>query len=441
MIALLRSRAAGAAVAQVWQSVGSFGLQIMAAWTLGAEGLGLISLSLGVIVLTTALSSGMVGDSLVILDRSKPAVRGALQAWALVLVSLSAAIAGSAMAFTVLSPLQALLFAGALAAFQVEELIRRVLMGVMQFWRLVVLDTAAVITSLAIVGVAAGIGTVSVEIFFSALLLGQVAGIAVGIALLPATERLWHRLRGSAFGSVGAFGAWRGAQVAVPQLMLTLYRVLVTAFAGGAALGLVEGARILVAPVLLTVQGFGSYLLSSYVHDSALGMRVLRQRAWRASLLLMSGALVAGTAVTLLAPSLGQFVSGSNFSIRRLTVAGWVLYAIASASFQPFASLAGVKGRQQRVFACRVVDAIFALALLVMLFAWGLDVAWAPFILAAGLFLGGVLVRGFIITPLTKLPPPSSAVKSSKDHDSTTISPPGEESLGEDARAVDPPAQ
>ena len=64
---------------------------------------------------------------------------------------------------------------------------------------------------------------------------------------------------------------------------MTLSRILVTVFAGGAALGLVEGARILVAPVLLTVQGFGSYLLSSYVRDKELGVSALRRRAWRAS--------------------------------------------------------------------------------------------------------------------------------------------------------------
>ncbi|NHB84230.1 hypothetical protein G7085_05215 [Tessaracoccus sp. HDW20] len=60
----------------MWQAVGNFGLQIIAAWTLGAAGLGLISLSLGVIILATALASGMVGDSLVILRREDPRVRG-----------------------------------------------------------------------------------------------------------------------------------------------------------------------------------------------------------------------------------------------------------------------------------------------------------------------------------------------------------------------------
>ncbi len=416
LVSLVRSRAAGAAVAQVWQAVGSFGLQIVAAWTLGAEGLGLISLSLGVIVLTTALASGMVGDSLVILDRSRPQVRGALQAWALLLGVSTALIAGGVMGATILTPLQAVLFAGALVAFQFEELIRRVFMGVLQFWRLVIVDTVAVITALAVIVTVALVGAITIEAFFAALLAGQVAGILTALALLPVDERVWSPIRGSDFGRVAAFGAWRGAQVAVPQLMLTLARVLVTTFAGGVALGLVEGARIFVAPVLLTVQGLGSYLLSTYVRDSQDGVSALRRRAWRASLMMMTGALVLGAAIVVLAPHLGHIVSGSNFDLDRLTVAGWVVYVVASASFQPFASLAAVKGRQRRVFACRLIDAGFAVVLLTALLANGVSAAWTPYALAAGLFLGGLLVRQFVLAPLAKNVEPPTATELRMSH-------------------------
>ena len=402
VVSLVRSKAAGAAVAQVWQAVGSFGLQIVAAWTLGPVGLGLISLALGVVVLSTALASGMIGDSLVILDRGKPSVRGALQTWALLLAAVTGVVAALAMGATVLTPVQALLFAGALVAFQFEELVRRVFMGLMQFWRLVVVDTVALVIALGIIATAAATRTITVESFFAALLVGQTAAIGAGILLLPAAERVWAPMRGSDRREVAAFGAWRGAQVAVPQLMLTLSRVLVIAFAGGVALGLVEGARIFVAPVLLIVQGLGSYLLSSYVRDQQLGVPALRRRAWRASLMMMGGALVAGTAIVLAAPYLGHLVSGPSFEIERLTVAGWVCYVMASASFQPFASLAAVKGRQRRVFACRLADAGFAVVLLTSLLAAGVSAAWTPFVLASGLVVGGLLVRQFVLAPLSK---------------------------------------
>lgn len=416
IVALARSRAAGAAVAQVWQAVGSFGLQIVAAWTLGAEGLGLISLSLGVIVLTTALASGMIGDSLVILDRSERSVRGALQFWALILVAASAVVAGVIMALTVITPMQALLFGAALAAFQVEELVRRIFMGVMQFWRLVVLDSAAVVASLIAIVAFAGTRTITVESFFAALLIGQVVGILVGIVMLPAAERIWVSARGAQFRTVAAFGAWRGAQVAVPQVMLTVYRTLVLAVAGGAALGMVEGARIFVAPVLLIVQGLGSYLLSGYVRDGGLSVISLRKRAWRASLAMMGGALIIGVVIVLAAPYFGHLISGSNFEIQQLTVAGWVLYAMASASFQPFASLAAVRGQQRRVFACRVVDALFAVVLLSSLLLGGVSAAWAPFALAAGLVVGGLLVRQFVLVPLTKSPSASPSTELRMSH-------------------------
>ena len=402
IVALARSRAAGAAAAQVWQAVGSFGLQIVAAWTLGPVGLGLISLSLGIVVLSTALASGMIGDSLVILDRSKPAVRGALQGWALILGAASGIVAAVAMGFTLLTPVQAVLFAAALVAFQFEELLRRVFMGLMEFWKLILIDGAALVTALAIIAGFVLTHSISVEAFFGALLIGQLVGIGVAVLLLPAGERVWAPLRGADYRPVAAFGAWRGAQVAVPQLMLTLARVLVIAFAGGVALGLVEGARIFVAPVLLVVQGLGSYLLSSYVRDQELSVLRLRRRAWRASLMLMSGALVLGTGIVLSAPYLGHLVSGPSFSLDRLTVAGWVCYVMASASFQPFASLAAVKGRQRRVFTCRLIDAGFAAILLTGLLAAGVSAAWTPFVLAAGLVLGGLLVRQFVLAPLSK---------------------------------------
>lgn len=396
----LRSRALGAAVAQAGQAVGSFGLQIVAAWTLGASGLGTISLSLGIIVLTTALASGMVGDSLVILDRGDPKIRGALQAWAALLLGASSAIAGIAMALTLLSPAEALLFAGALAAFQCEELIRRLHMGLMQFWRIVIVDAVAVGTALAIIALVVLTDEATIGSFFLALLVGQLAGIGVGIGLLPRHERRWAPIRGSAFTRVGAFGSWRGAQVAVPQLMLTSARALVALFAGSAMLGLVEGARLLVAPIQLTIQGIGSYLLSTYVRDKQLGVTALNRRAARTSWGMMGAALAVGVLPIACAESLGPLVVGSGVPISRLAVAGWVVYIVGAASFAPFANLAAVAGHQRRAFLSRFVDTSVTLGFLTVLLAAGVSAAWMPFVLAAGLFLGGALVRAVVLAPL-----------------------------------------
>lgn len=83
-----------AILAQVWQAAGSFALQVIAAHLLGAPGLALVSLCLGVIVLATAVSSGVVGDSLTVLDRRDPGIRGGLIAWILLLALVGATVGG-----------------------------------------------------------------------------------------------------------------------------------------------------------------------------------------------------------------------------------------------------------------------------------------------------------------------------------------------------------
>lgn len=401
---LVRSRALAAVVAQVWQAVGSFALQIIAAWLLGAAGLGLISLCLGIIILATALTSGMVGDSLVILDRHDRRIRGGLQVWALILAVTSMVVAGTWTALSgLLTPLQALLFAAALGAFQLEELVRRVFMATMHFWRLVVIDSTAVLCSLATIGISALVSTVGIATFFLGLLIGQLAGIVVGVAMLPVGERRLVSLRGAGIRTVAAFGSWRGAQVSVPPLVLTAARMVVTVAVGRAALGEVEAARIYVAPALLAVQGLGSYLLSSYVRDKASEVAVLKRRAWRASLVMMGAAVLAGVALAFSAPVLGRFVTGPSFSVDQLAVAGWACYVAASASCQPFASLAAVRGRQVKVFICRSINASVAIAVLwVLLVPLGASASWTPFALAAGLLLDGVLVRHFVLRPLAR---------------------------------------
>ncbi len=393
-------------VAQVWQAVGSFGLQLLAAWLLGASGLGTLSLCLGIIVLATALASGMVGDSLVILDRRDRAVRGGLQFWALVLAVTS--FVGVLVALPIsglLSPVEALLMGGALVAFQLEELVRRVQMATMRFWRLLVIDSAAVVSALVLVGVWALVTPVTLSTFLLGLLVGQSIGIIVGIALLPRDERVLVPLRGAAIRSVLGFGGWRGIQVSVAPLVLTVMRVVVAATAGRVALGELELARIYVAPVLLAVQGLGSYLLSTYVRDQGLGIQPLARRARRSAFALMGGALAAGALIVLVAPLAAPYLTGPNVALDRLALAGWVVYVAASGSLQPFASLAAARGRPAQVLRCRLVDAVVVVvALTVLLGQLSLSASWTPFVLAAGLFLGGVLVRRFALAPLRYQP-------------------------------------
>jgi O-antigen/teichoic acid export membrane protein len=403
IIPLFRARALGAVIAQIWQAAGSFALLLVAAWLLGAAGLGLLSLCLGVIVLATAIASGMVGDSLTILDRHDRHIRGGLEFWALALVAASMLVTAVGLAVArLLTPGQAVLFALAMAAFQLEELVRRIFMATMRFWRLVIIDSTAVLCAVGIVAIWSLVADFDVAVFFLALLVGQVSGIAVGIAMLPAAERAFVSMRGGNIRRVGGFGAWRGAQVSIPPLVLTAVRVIITLTLGAAALGEVEAARIYAAPALLAVQGFGSYLLSSYVRDKDLELQVLVRRAWAAALFMIGAALAFGAILTILAPLTSAFVTGPNIPVDRLAVAGWALFVAGTASCQPFASLAAARGRQIRVFVCRCIDATFAIGLVAFLVGLvGASAAWTPFALAAGVMLGGALVRQFVLRPLT----------------------------------------
>lgn len=402
LVQVVRGGAVGAVVAQVWQAVGSFGLQLLAAWLLGASGLGLLSLCLSIIVLVTAVASGMVGDSLVILDRHDRSTRGGLQFWALAiaLASLLLVVVGMTVS-GLLTGLEAVLLGLALVAFQLEELVRRVFMVTLRYWRLVIIDGVAVAVAIAIVLIWSASRPPEITTFLIGLLVGQSLAIVVGAVMLPAHERRLVSLRGAGIRQVAGFGAWRGLQISVAPAVLTAMRVIVTAAAGAAALGLIELARIFVAPAMLSIQGLGSYLLSTYARDKQLPLATLLRRAWRASLVMVGATLVAGVAIVALAPWLSDRFAAPGISIDRFVVAGWVLYVAASASCQPFGSLAAARGRPARVLQCRAVDAALVVILLPVLLATGASASWTPFVLAGGLFVGGVLVRQFALKPLS----------------------------------------
>lgn len=400
--AAVRSRVAGAAVAQVWQACTSFALQVLAAHLLGAGGLGELALVLGVIVTTTAVTSGVVGDSLTVLDRHDPRVRGGLQWWALLLTCLTSAVAAGVLVGTGLLEVKGgVVFFAASVLFQCEELLRRVFMATMRFWHLVIIDSAALVVSVGSVAVLASTGGVTLVSFLVGVTLGQAAGCVVAISLLPHNERVFVSMRGAAVREVAGFGLWRGAQVSINPALMTGMRGLVILAAGSAALGEIEAARIFVAPTILIVQGLGSYLLASYIRDKQSSLAVLTSRATRAALGMSGSTLLVGVLAAAAVPIAGRFVTGSSFSVHAVTVLGWATYAAAVATFQPFASLAAARGRQRAVFAVGVIDTVLVIGGLVLaLVVFDVPAGLTPFMLALGPALGGVQIRRFILRPM-----------------------------------------
>jgi O-antigen/teichoic acid export membrane protein len=385
----------------MWQALTGFALQVLAAHLLGAAGLGRLALSLGAIIIGTAVVSGFVGDSMTVLDRRDRATRAGLQAWALVAMSTCAVVVAGVLLLTgVLDTPEAVLLALAALAFQAGELMRRLVMVNQRFWRLLPMDTATLVLSVGVVAAASATGRLSLSAFLVAIALGQSAGCLVALALIPDQDRVLVRLRGAAWRQVGAFGAWRGGQVGITPALLTAARSAVVATAGAAALGALEGARILVAPAVLVVQGFGSYLLTSYVRDHRLPLPALLSRATRASLGLGLTTLLAGGLAALAVPLVSPVITGGRFDIEPLAVLAWSLYSASVATLQPFASLAAARHRQRAVFSVRLADSALAAVLVAAVCFTGMPVTGVPVALAVGPAVGGLLVRRLVLAPM-----------------------------------------
>ncbi|WP_029430851.1 hypothetical protein [Blastococcus sp. URHD0036] len=400
--ALLRRRATAAVLGQATMALAGLVLQVAAARLLGAGGLAVFSLVYGALVLVTAVCSGMVGDSLTVLDRHDRGVRAGLHVWT-ALVSAAAGLAGALAALvTDVVPVWAgLLLAPACAAFVVEDTLRRLLMATGRYAALPAVDATSLIGALAALALCALAGPVTLGSFVVALLAGQVAAAVVAWALLPAGERPSGPWRRPALRAVADFGVWRAAAQTIRPGSLTLLRLLVVAAVGAAAYGPVEAARVYTAPMLTLVAGIGSFLLPHFVTLRARPVADSLRVADRAALGLVGGIATIGAGGLVLLPVLGPALTGGDYDVPVVGVVGWTLYAVAGATLLPYASLASVHGRQRRVLALRLLEAgsLAAVAALVLL-APG-QAEWSPVALALGPVLAAVAVRQSVVLRLT----------------------------------------
>lgn len=395
-------KAVGALAGQATLALSSFVLQVVASRELGPDGFGTFALLFGAIVMATALTTGLLGDSLTVLDRRDPAIRSAIVriAWFLVVVL---ALTGLAVASSVVPVRTAVMFALALAAFMTADLGRRLLMANLRFWSLVTVDSAGFVAMLAFLGASWAAGPITLDHVLGALATGQVTAFILAVVRLPAAERtIPLRGRGD-WRAVVAYGSWRAMQQFVRPAMLNGARSIVLVVAGAAALGELEAARVFVAPAMLFIQGVGSYLFSSYAADRAQGPTSLLRRADRAAAVMLGGAVVVGGAAAVLLPHLGSVLTAGRFELSLVAVLGWAGYAASCAAVLPYGSLAAVQGRQQWVLLIRVLDSALALALVaVALVAARTAPEWMPWLLSIGSFIGGLLCRQLLLRPAVR---------------------------------------
>lgn len=390
-----------ALAAQGSQAVGSFLLMAFAARTLEIEDLGKLGVLYGVLVLCAATTSGFVGDSLTVLDRTDKRLRAGMQLWLLTL-SCACGVLVPAVSFTIgfVSGMEALLLGLAVAAYLVEDVLRRLLMAHLGFARIVVMDLSATCVALSIVWLQNVNGHPSLTGYLAAIACGQSAGIVVGAALVPRPDRYLVRFRGADWKAVAAYGSWRAAQQMLRPGLMTAMRLALMILVTLAATGQLEIARIYAAPAMLFVGGISSYLFAAYAKNRASTVAALLAQADRA-LLIVLGITATGAAVALWAlPVAGPLATGQTPDF--LAVAGWLAYAASVAIVSPYGALAAIKGSAKRVFALRLADTLVSLACVVLILHLTGDFALAPWAAALGSALGGTAIRLLLLVPLKR---------------------------------------
>ncbi|WP_146065650.1 hypothetical protein [Arthrobacter pityocampae] len=403
-----------AGIAPCTQAAGSLLLILLASRTLDLAGLGRLSLLYGFFVLASGLVSGFVGDSLTVLDRGARPIRGALQAWFLILAgSVSVLMTVSSHLIGASGIAQALILGSAGFAFVSEEIVRRLLMIDLRFGRVVLVDLAMILgTGLALLA-AAGDGLHLAD-YVLAILVGQVTGALAGVFLLPRSARYVVTMRGSALRQVAGFGVWRAAQQGLRPAVLAGVRFIVILFVGLAAAGELEVARVYAAPALLLVGGFSSFLFSSYARDPSKPLQELVRRADRAVVALAAFTLLGSVAALLLLPVVGPMVTG--LMPDPTAVAGWLCLTLGIGASIPYGSLAAVRGRASTVFGVRLTESLLSLALAAGVVALTDSFVLAPMCAACGSLIGALVLRLVVLTrpPRASSPAPSSGTSQSR---------------------------
>lgn len=401
----MRSKAVGAVAAQSVQALISLTLQIMVSRILGIADFGQFAILYGVIVLATAVITGLVGDTLIVLDRSSRGIRAGLEGVLAAVTLAAAVVAGFVVGLTGFVPaLDAVLFGAALAAFAIEEVVRRLLMASMAFVRVMAADLTGFVVALIVLGAVWLAQPLTLGAFLGAIAAGQVVATIAGWLLVPREDRFLVALRGADYAAVWKYGSWRGLQQTLRPAMFTVARLLVLSFAGLVAVGELEAARTYTSPLVLVVGGFSSFLFVRFAGKHRDGAGGSLREADVTVLVLLGLTVVMGAAAVLLAPWLGPLLFGVPLNL--VAVIAWIAYGTSVAMVTPYGALSAVSGRQTAVFVIRLGDTILGLAGTALLLVAGWMPSWVPFALAVASLLGGIGLR-WLAAAAAKEPPAS----------------------------------
>jgi len=393
----MKRKALGAVIAQAAQAGIGLLLQILVARLLGIEEYGRFAILYGVVIVATAVVTGLVGDSLVVLERSQRAIRAGLELM-LLITSVLLAVGSFLIAWLTgfSDVLESALFALALAAFAVEEIVRRMLIAHLSFVRTALTDLAGFVVALAVILTVHATGTLTLAAFLGGIAAGQVAAAFIGWRLMPRSERHLVGLRGADLATVWRYGMWRGLQQVLRPSLFTVLRLLVLAGAGLTAVGLLEAARTYTSPLILVISGLSSFLFVRFADQHKAGAGGSVREADRVVLFLLLGTVLMSVVAVVLIP----WVSPLLFDVQvdPLAVIAWLAYGMSVAIVTPYGALGAVGGRQIAVFVIRLSDTILAIAAAVVMIALGAEASTLPFALAVASMLGGLGLRALVVS-------------------------------------------
>lgn len=391
----MKRKALGAVIAQAAQAGIGLLLQILVARLLGIEEYGRFAILYGVVIVATAVVTGLIGDSLVVLDRSQRALRAGLEAM-LVLTSVVLAVGAFLIAWLTgfSDPWESALFAVALAAFAVEEIVRRLLIAHLSFVRTALTDATGFVVALAIILTVHLAGTLSLAAFLGGIAAGQIVATIVGWVLVPRVDRRLVGLRGADLAAVWRYGMWRGLQQVLRPSLFTVVRLLVLAGAGLTAVGLLEAARTYTSPLILVIGGLSSFLFVRFADQHKAGTGASVREADRVVGFLLIGTVVMSVIAVLLIPWVSPLLF--DVTVDPLAVTAWLAYGMSVAIVTPYGALGAVGGRQIAVFVIRLSDTVLAIVAAIVLLALGAEPSTLPFALAAASMLGGVGLRWLV---------------------------------------------
>ena len=393
--------ASGAVGAQMAQALASLVLSIAAARALGANGLGVFGLISGGLVVATALATGLVGDSLTVLDRHDPRVRAGLEVVGFSCAALAGVLGCVITRATGLLDWQtAFVFGLGSAFFIFEEFLRRLLMASLRFWSVMVVDVSCLIATVWWLVVANASGSIDMMQILLALWVSQIVGMVTAFNLLPRLERSLSRWHRPDVASIWRYGSWRAAQQGVRPAMLTTMRILVAVAAGTVAYGRLEGTRVYTAPTLLIVNGVGGFLFATFASRREQPLGRLTRYADKGAAALVVLVVGAGVVAVACLGWAGPLITGHNFDIDQVAVVGWVAYAAAAGLLIPYGSLAAVVGLHVKVFMYRLLESIISLvAVVAVLYVFHASPSWVPLAMTLGPVALAVVIRQYLLLP------------------------------------------